>query len=252
MSKDNIYTALLRFSRLVGVVTKDATNPFHKNKYADLSTIQRTVEPHLAETGLVIFHLMGEGDTMSTVVLHAESGTDIRSTYNLHCSGDKSQDWGSAITYAKRYALGCMLNLCIDVDDDGNKSSGYSKQRQPSAPPAETVRRPVRQPTPPPPTQHVPSIGQPAATEVQEAVDATWKGVPEFVRKHMDASEAEQPVIMILRDDEKRWLDQRKMPSQWKAAVWLIQNSYGMSQLREHWKISRKTAEDLEASQIPF
>ena len=117
---------------------------------------------------------------------------------------------------------------------------------------AAPVRRPVRQPTPPPPTQHVPSIGQPAATEVQEAVDATWKGVPEFVRKHLDAREAEQPVIMILRDDEKRWLDQRKMPSQWRAAVWLIQNSYGMSQLREHWKISRKTAEDLEASQIPF
>lgn len=255
MSKDNIYTALLRFSRLVGIVTKDATNPFHKNKYADLSTIQRTVEPHLAETGLVIFHLMGEGDTMSTVVLHAESGTDIRSTYNLHCAGDKSQDWGSAITYAKRYALGCMLNLCIDVDDDGNRSSGYSNQRQPSAPTAEPARRPVRQPTPPP-AQHVPSIGAPPqvneVNEVKDAVDASWKGVPEYVRPHMDQSEADQPVIMILRDDEKQWLDQRKMPTPWKAAVWMMQNSYDLRQLRTHWKISRATAEALESSEIPF
>jgi hypothetical protein len=88
---------------------------------------------------------MGEGDTMSTVVLHAESGTDIRSTYNLHCSGDKSQDWGSAITYAKRYALGCMLNLCIDKDDDGNRSSGYSNQQQ---------SRPEPQPEPQPTTNN--------------------------------------------------------------------------------------------------
>jgi hypothetical protein len=258
MSKDNIYTALLRFSRLVGIVTKDATNPFHQNKYADLSTIQRTVEPHLAETGLLIFHLMGEGDTMSTVVLHAESGTELRSTYNLHCSGDKSQDWGSAITYAKRYALGCMLNLCIDVDDDGNKSSGYSNQRQPSAPPAEPVRRPVRNPTPPPPpAQHVASIGEPR-TEVETAVDDSWGGMPEHVRPYMDNRSGDPPSVLVRSEEEKQagdnrgWIDQRKTPDAWAAAKWLVQQQYSMRDLRTHWKISTAAANMLEDSQVPF
>ena len=38
----------------------------------------------------------------------------------MHIKGSDSQAWGSAITYAKRYAIGALLNLCIDEDDDGN------------------------------------------------------------------------------------------------------------------------------------
>lgn len=131
----------------------------------------------------------------------------------------------------------------------------YAGEDVPQDEAAAPVRRPVRQPTPPP-AQHVPSIGAPPqvneVNEVKDAVDASWKGVPEYVRPHMDQSEADQPVIMILRDDEKQWLDQRKMPTPWKAAVWMMQNSYDLRQLRQHWKISRATAEALESSEIPF
>ena len=33
------------------------------------------------------------------------------------------QDAGSVITYQRRYAIGAILNLNIDEDDDGNKGS---------------------------------------------------------------------------------------------------------------------------------
>jgi hypothetical protein len=35
---------------------------------------------------------------------------------------------GSAITYQRRYALGAILNLNIDEDDDGNQASARPKK----------------------------------------------------------------------------------------------------------------------------
>jgi hypothetical protein len=37
------------------------------------------------------------------------------------------QDAGSVITYQRRYAIGAILNLNIDEDDDGNKASQGDK-----------------------------------------------------------------------------------------------------------------------------
>ena len=236
MSKDNIYTALLKFHSLVGTIVKGSENPFHKNKYADLSTIQKEIDPHLQSAGLVIIHLMGEGDTMSTVIVHSDSGTEVRSTYNLHSTGNKSQDWGSAITYAKRYALGCMLNLCIDVDDDGNKSSGHGKPRP------QPHRQARYKPQPQPQQQQ----------ETNTSNNGAGGGVlPEYVKPHM----TEDGSIRVLEDHEKDgWLGQRKT-KEWQAAVWLLKNSFGINQLRQHWRINRDDAARLEADanqEIPF
>jgi len=117
---------------------------------------------------------------------------------------------------------------------------------------SEPVRRPVRNPTPPPPpAQNATSPSEPR-TEVETAVDDSWKGIPEHVRPHLDNRGGDPAVVKVLRDDEKQWLDERRMPSQWAAAKWLVQNSYGMRELRSHWKISRAAADLLEDSQIPF
>lgn len=123
MPEQTIYTALLRFHSLVGTIDKTSTNPFFKSKYASLPDIQRAISNPLQQCGLVIVHQLGENDTMQTSVVHCDTGTSITSTFKLHIKGNDSQAWGSAITYAKRYAIGALLNLCIDEDDDGNASS---------------------------------------------------------------------------------------------------------------------------------
>ena len=41
----------------------------------------------------------------------------------MHSAKNDSQAMGSAITYARRYAIGAILNLSIEPDDDGNKST---------------------------------------------------------------------------------------------------------------------------------
>ena len=42
----------------------------------------------------------------------------------MHPTKNTPQDLGSAITYQRRYAVGAILSLNIDEDDDGNNSSG--------------------------------------------------------------------------------------------------------------------------------
>ena len=130
----------------------------------------------------------------------------------------------------------------------------YAGEDLPQGDEGEPVRRPVRQETltpAPPPAQNATSPSEPR-TEVETAVDDSWKGIPEHVRPHLDNRAGDPAVVKVLRDDEKLWLDERKMPSQWAAAKWLVQNSYGMRELRSHWKISRANAELLEDSQVPF
>ena len=129
MQDQTIYTALFKFHTIIGTIDKASTNPFFRSIYGSLPDIQKAISEPLLECGLIIVHQLGEDDTMQTSIVHCKTGTSITSTFKLHIKGDDSQAWGAAITYAKRYAIGALLNLCIDVDDDGNASSKRTQKR---------------------------------------------------------------------------------------------------------------------------
>jgi len=106
----------------MGKVSKDAANPFFKNKYASLSNIIEAVTKPLNDNGLSIVQMpCNEG--LTTMLVH-ESGEWISSTSSTPVKDSTDpQKLGSAITYARRYALGAILSLNIDEDDDGQKAS---------------------------------------------------------------------------------------------------------------------------------
>jgi hypothetical protein len=65
---------------------------------------------------------------LSTILVHAESGEYLMETFIMPVSKPNDpQAVGSAITYAKRYALAGVLGLNIDDDDDGNKAAEDSR-----------------------------------------------------------------------------------------------------------------------------
>lgn len=130
MDNQTIHTALFKFHTLIGTISKSSSNPFFKSKYASLPDILKAISQPLLECGLIIIHQLGENDTMQTSIVHCKTGASITSTFKLHIKGDDSQAWGSAITYAKRYAIGALLNLCIDKDDDGNASSSHRTNKR--------------------------------------------------------------------------------------------------------------------------
>lgn len=122
--------ALIDFNGRVSKISKDAKNPFFKSNYASLSNIQDAISKPLAESGLVYSQMPTGVNGLCTILIHAESGEYLMDSYTMPVSKQNDpQAVGSAITYAKRYALAGILGLNIDDDDDGNKAS--NKQADP-------------------------------------------------------------------------------------------------------------------------
>ena len=99
---------------------KDSVNPHFKNKYADLAAVWDAIRKPLAGNGLSIVQFprtVQGGVEIETTLLHT-SGEFLRDALWLPCSKADAQGIGSAITYARRYALMAVCGIA-PVDDDG-------------------------------------------------------------------------------------------------------------------------------------
>jgi len=103
---------------------KGAENPFFKSKYADLASVWDVCRGPLSENGLSIVQAIAvpaPGETiLQTILLHT-SGQLIVSSYPVKPVKDDPQGMGSAITYARRYALMAMIGIAPE-DDDGESA----------------------------------------------------------------------------------------------------------------------------------
>lgn len=117
-----ITKALINFHKEVSPVKRTASNPFFKSKYAPLSEILKEIHEPLVNNGLTILQFPEDQNNLTTMLLH-ESGEFFQATYIMNPVKSDPQAIGSAITYQRRYAIGAILNLNIDDDDDGNKAA---------------------------------------------------------------------------------------------------------------------------------
>ena len=126
--------ALCKFHGAMGKVGKDSVNPHFRNKYASLSNIIEAVTPHLNSVGLTVVQ-MPTTEGLETLLLH-ESGEYISSLSTIAAKDPMNpQAVGSAITYARRYAMGAVLSLNIDEDDDANAAAVAPKTAPKTAAP---------------------------------------------------------------------------------------------------------------------
>lgn len=123
---NELASALCKSQSQMGIAKKTSNNPFFKSKYADLTEIWEVARDALGKHGLAVCHTMGkenDATVLYTTLMHS-SGQWIRSSMPLICKKqDDIQALGSAITYAKRYALSAILCICTDEDDDGNAAT---------------------------------------------------------------------------------------------------------------------------------
>jgi hypothetical protein len=120
----NLTKALFEFQGKVTSVKKNAKNDHFKNKYADLTSIIETINPILQECGILVTQHPNE-DVLVTTIYHADSGEFMQSEQVLRMKDlNNPQQQGSAITYARRYALASIFNLNQE-DDDANSATGY-------------------------------------------------------------------------------------------------------------------------------
>src|SRR5690606_33420941 len=137
---DKLAAALSKAQAVLMNASKSSDNPFFKSKYADLAECWDTIRKPLTDNGLSITQTMDVTESgvtcLVTTLLHS-SGQWITGRLPLDAKkqGDP-QATGSAITYARRYALAAVIGLA-QADDDGNSASGHAGTKQP----AETSKR---------------------------------------------------------------------------------------------------------------
>ncbi len=122
-------TALAKAQGQVENATKSTANLFFKSKYADLASVWDAIREPLSSNGLSVIQQPIDGGvggiTLRTLLMHA-SGQALESQFTMPVKANASaQDVGSALTYARRYALMALVGIAPE-DDDGNAASGRS------------------------------------------------------------------------------------------------------------------------------
>lgn len=125
-SIQNLSAALVKAQAEMPPVPFNKTNPFLKNRYADLGAIIDTAQPILAKHGLAVSQLCtteGERVGVETVLIHT-SGEWLSSSMEIPAAEERgkssAQVAGSIVTYIRRYALAAILGMYADEDQDGN------------------------------------------------------------------------------------------------------------------------------------
>lgn len=127
----SIHKKLFEFAKLSEPIGKDAVNPHFKNRYASLDKIQEIIKPWLEKSGIVVVHSVKDNMVVTTIA--EQDGVEMISSCFPFSTTGRSQEIGSAMTYAKRYNLSALLNLTIDdsidEDDDGEKDRNYQDKK---------------------------------------------------------------------------------------------------------------------------
>ncbi len=103
---------------------KDSANPFFKSKYANLCSIVKSCQEPLSKNGLSYCQSTQREDGMwvlLTKLMHS-SGQWVSSVTPIITTKSDIQSFGSAVTYARRYALAALAGVTTDEDDDGESA----------------------------------------------------------------------------------------------------------------------------------
>lgn len=111
-------------NRDVRVVTKSGKE--YTFRYATLDVILRAVRKPLADNGLSVTQPIEEANgraVLKTVLMHSSGQWLVSETPIPPSMG--TQEFGSNLTYMRRYALSGVLNVASQEDDDGNLAEGH-------------------------------------------------------------------------------------------------------------------------------
>jgi len=153
----------------------NVVNPFHKNKYADLSAIMGACRDALFDNKISIvqnyvYEKVGEEYAwgVKTQLIYVDGTCFSNNFYPINQALD-DQKKGSATTYGRRYSLAMACNLVAEADDDGQAAST----------PAKTNAKPK----PVPVVEKItPELHEQAMAVVHRLIDETDADVPKFCK----------------------------------------------------------------------
>jgi len=125
-----IFKKIAEFQKLFSGVSKTRQNEFTHSKYANLEDVTNAATPILVDVGISVCYIpkVVDGIQLLITILYDEEDK-IESEVNITGLMPKPEAirFGSALTYARRYSLCCMLNI-LTYDDDGS-AAGHADIR---------------------------------------------------------------------------------------------------------------------------
>lgn len=160
--------AMAQAQAAVEGATKGKVNPAFKSKYADLASVWEACREALTQNGLSVIQSPGELDNgkmaMTTMLLH-KSGEWIRGSLTIPLGKVDAQGYGSATTYARRFALAAFVGVAPE-DDDGAAATKAAPRAVSNDTPAKVEAKP------------------PTLSERADRFEATLKGVKTLEELH--------------------------------------------------------------------
>lgn len=140
--KSEIVTALVEVQKSLPHIKKESKANY--GTYASLDLIHDKVLPVITEHGFAWVTMPSMSDTGEPTLKYAlkhVSGESIEGEMRLYLNKQDAQGQGSAITYAKRYAICAVLGLTPDDDDDGQAAVKATKEISYDKSPEEPSRK---------------------------------------------------------------------------------------------------------------
>lgn len=110
---------------------KDRENPFFHSRYATLSSVWEAAKEALHKHDIAVIQSPDIKDgamVLITTLVHS-SGGSWQSIYPIKTKDDANpQLIGSAVTYARRYALAAMIGVMVE-DDDGEAAAAPAREK---------------------------------------------------------------------------------------------------------------------------
>lgn len=166
----NIDEALLALQADPPVLTKnrDGQAGNQKTRYADLVQVNQVVLSRLNSYGVIYKTkptMRADRFVLAYTLLHVASGTSEEGDYPLKLS-ENSQQMGSAISYARRYALLAVTGIAAEEEDDDGAGRGSAQRQAKRATPDQQGQVAQRRPSGPPlPSDNL--ISQPQMAKMQ-------------------------------------------------------------------------------------
>lgn len=146
-------TALAKAQGQFKPAIKDRNNPGFHFDYATLSSCWEAVRKPLSDNELCIVQapgpVSGKNEIgIETWLMHT-SGEWLKSTLVMPVPNLTAQEYGKAITYARRYSLMMVLGISsVEDDDDGNAASQQTVKQAPQPTQKAAPKREQEPPTP--------------------------------------------------------------------------------------------------------
>ena len=136
----NLAKAILNIQSAIPVIKAGAENPMYKGKkYATLKQIMDVIKPELLKNNLLFtskFDFVNEqwGMKSELIWVGGEEMEKDEAFFPMERIADPQQ-LGKLATYARRYNITSLLNLCFEDDEDDDDGNSFVAKKTPKTAP---------------------------------------------------------------------------------------------------------------------